>query len=223
MTIARVSLLVSLMVVAGCSSHAVVESDATTDESLDALVGATCREDEARRVDVALEGSACSDVKGSRGNWIARPLFPDAPEEVRAQSCRFTWQGSGGSAPDRTALENDVEGVMSPTCARGRAPAVVPIDASDDPPIIIHGGSIGCDVCGKNRDRNGWIVVPPGERYNRRLLVTVGLATVDGTTAEVYSRYRVAVPKNASALTVTFPRPPSGLHYMPDTLHVGGF
>ncbi len=216
-----------LSIAVGCASGTGPEGESptetTTDEALDALVAVSCTESQARRIDVALavERSTCSSVSGERGTWIARPLFPDAPEDVRSQSCRFTWQSSGSARPDRAALEGNIEGVFSPTCARGRTPNLVPVDDSDEPVDIgPMGGSIGCDVCGKNRDRRGWVVVPPNERGGR-LRVRVSLAHADGTASRD-ARFQVELPKHASAVAVTFPKPAAGQHYVTDSIRVGG-
>lgn len=214
----------------GCASDPDAESnregmsESTTDESLDALVGVSCSVAQARRVDVALRSGACANVKGERGTWIARPIFPDAPEDVRSESCRFTWQGKSGSTPDLGALEGSVEGTFAPTCARGRVPNVAPIegyDAGDEHTILPQGGSIGCDVCGKNRDRRGWLVLPPDERIGDRVRVRVSVAQANGTVTRE-ARFLVPVPANATSLAVTFPKPPEGLHYVTDSLSIGG-
>lgn len=204
-----------------------LDVDDATSASLDALVGAQCSETEARRVDVALaEGSECASVEGQRGAWVARPLFPDAPEDIRASSCRFTWRTkprspTGSAAPERVALASAVQGVWAPTCAVGR-PHVV--DATIEAPSIgPSGGSIGCDVCGKNRGRKGWVVIPIRERLGERVKLQVSLATADGVPTSRDVAFSVPLPADASALNVDFPPPPNGLRYVSDSIRVGGF
>ena len=88
------------------------------------------------------------------------------------------------------------------------------------------GGSIGCDVCGKNRDRRGWLVVPPNERINKRLQLHVALEDTAPQPAQQWtqsqSTFDVALPANASALSIELPAPPRGTRYLTNTLRVGG-
>lgn len=201
------------------------DDDPTTDDAIDALVGASCTEADVRRVDVALTEGSCANVTTETGTWLARPLFADAPQEVRERSCRFTWRArrGGGTSSDFVALQEAVQGVLSPSCARGRPPTVGPAEDEDPADIGPMGGSIGCDVCGKNRDRKGWVVVPPNERVNKRLQLRLALASTSaepGPTELEYA-FEVPLPTNASALSVDFPAPPRGTRFVPDSLRVG--
>ncbi len=196
---------------AGCSA-APNDAVATTDESLDALLGPSCDVASARRFDVALEGDeSCESVAGRDGLWIARPIFGDAPESIRARTCRFTWRSDAhrGAGPDADALRDRFHGVLAPTCAKGRPPVLELSDPDESPPNVVQGGSIGCDVCGVVDNRRGWIVIPPGGD-GRIVHVTVPVFDDHGTRI---LRFAAPAPPRATALEVHLPPPPPGAQY----------
>ena len=59
---------------------------------------------------------ACEPVEGRRGRWIPGRLFADAPEEVQASTCAYTWSGAKYSRPDRDALIERVAGCLDARC-----------------------------------------------------------------------------------------------------------
>ena len=93
----------------GCASgdDVRVAPDTEADDAIDALLGGSCSESDApKRYEAILQGEArCEDVTATDGTWLARPLFADAPADIRDGSCRFTWRArSRGAAPDAAAL-----------------------------------------------------------------------------------------------------------------------
>lgn len=199
------------MAIAGCSARA-DETDASTDESLDALLGASCDASSARRYDVALAGDEwCDSIDGKDGTWLARPLFTDAPVEIQARTCRFTWRSDAHRAagPDGAALDRALHGVLTPTCAKGRPPVLELSDPDVSPPNVVQGGSIGCDVCGVVNDRRGWIVIPPGGDGR---IVHVAVPVFDDHGSRIL-HFAAPAPPRASAVEIHLPPPPPGMQY----------
>jgi hypothetical protein len=124
---------------------------------------------------VFLKAGGCADVSGADGKWIARALFPDAPEEIRTRACTYRW--STTSAPDVEALRALAEH-MTPNCepeGSQIAPlgAAVAVDPSDTGGVGAPTGVSGCDVCGRLLGRSAYLILPADEPELRRLVVEV--------------------------------------------------
>src|SRR6185369_15984705 len=146
----------------GCSSEA-PNGGAAEDTSDDALLTSSCESEAPRRYDAMLaNGVDCANVPADTGTWLGRPLFADAPEEVKSKSCRYTWRARhSGGAPDRDSLDAATSGSrLVSTCARGKPPTIRAEEDDRPPSILPQGGSVGCDVCGIIREGKIWLVPP---------------------------------------------------------------
>ena len=200
----------------GCASgdDVRVAPEKGADDAIDALLGGSCSESDApKRYEAILQGEArCEDVTATDGTWLARPLFADAPADIRDGSCRFTWRArSRGAAPDAAALKDHVGATnLLPSCSRGAPPRLngerYEFDPSD---IVPMGGSVGCDVCGVIRRREGFIVRPPNVD---RIRFHAALADARGRPVDMMPI--TVPPTRARSMVVTLPEPPPGLHYV---------
>lgn len=206
------ALLMGLVAV-GCASSdgADPSGDATGDDS--EALRSSCR-----HYSAFFSDRSCPMVRGTRGRWEPGALF-DAPAEVQAQSCGYTWIGSG--RPDTKALlaaTRDAEtnlriGAVAPQCGAASDPAVVdPTPEGEDPfPIHVNVGSVGCDVCGVVQKGKGFIVIPPDLPGGRGF-------PVDLTNGKVV-RF-VLPPAKAGAMILNLPAPPHGAAYRDGPLHI---
>ncbi len=148
----------------------------------------------------------CETIDGADGSWVPEdaPAFPDAPREVQASTCIVRWTSSTNAAPDKKALD-DAMGFgagVAPACGQGAAPAVGEVAVAMQPPIVILGGSVGCDVCGILRGGTVWVVLPPdGERRLVAPLTNGGQSTF------------TIKPSSSPALSIPLPPPPVGTQY----------
>ena len=158
-----------------------------------------------RRYIAVVAESECPEVVATRGRWVPSPLFPDAPPGSGA--CFYTWSGEKNARVDRTALEEQVgySGALTPSCGPEGIdePNLYPI-----PPLPVHGmaGSVGCDVCGLQRNGKLWVVIPPERDLERQLEVRLS----NGAT----QAFQLNAPSATRRITVTLPPPPPGTQYV---------
>lgn len=205
------ALLIGLVTVGCASSDGSDNADSLGDDA--EALRSTCRHYSAFFAD-----RSCPVVRGTRGRWEPGALF-DAPDDVQATSCGYTWIGSG--RPDAKALvaaTRDAEtnlriGAVAPQCGAAAEPAVVdPLPEGEDPfPIHVHVGSVGCDVCGVVKKGTGFIVIPPELPGGRGF-------PVDLSNGKVL-RF-VLPPAKAGAMVVHLPAPPPGTTYRDGPLHL---
>lgn len=170
------------------------------------------------RYDAYLATGHCANVGAVGGTWVAQPLFPDAPEDVRDVACSYRWMrsgtsaGTGTSAPDIAALRalHTEQLVLDcgpePPCATCERPHGEVVVVSR--PIPSPTGVTGCDVCGgRLRGNKGFLVLPPQlMRSTSTLFVQLepsGFATFDLTPPA----------SGAQSFLVELPQPPVGKTY----------
>jgi hypothetical protein len=145
-----------------------------------------------------LKSGTCADIAGANGKWIARPLFPGAPEEIRA--CTYRWSTTG--VPDLEVLRALADHV-TPNCEpedttiapRG---AAVPIEPGS---VGAPTGVSGCDVCGRLHDRSAFLILPADKLALRRLQVPMqggGAQSFDVTPPKIgIQAFVVELPPSA--------------------------
>lgn len=153
-----------------------------------------------------LAQGTCSDVPGEGGRWIARPLFPDAPEEIRSRACTYRWS-SLDTTPDTSALAALETELLTPSCEptttelapRGFVAPAPPSDASIGAPT----GVSGCDVCARLAGKHVWLILPADKLAWRRLVVE--------TQAGSAVPFDLTPPsETAQAFSVELPPAPNG-------------
>jgi hypothetical protein len=124
-----------------------------------------------RRYDAFLQpGSTCQNVEATGGDWVAAPIFPDAPAKVRDISCAYYWRSSVNppGPPEPQALQSLRARLLTANCAQpwcdseecrmagtgGASPMPAGVMASPG------SGANGCDVCGIVSEDKLYIIVP---------------------------------------------------------------
>lgn len=189
----------------GCASSAQDPSAEPSDEA-ESEVRASCTNPR-RYFATYREGSGtCEPIAGSRGRWMPRPLFADAPADVQASTCTYEWSGERYSRPDRDAITSKVGwgNGLAAACGTSSNPdvgALQPIPGIDN---WTQAGSVGCDVCGVLRDGTIWVVLPPESVSQRQF--EVQLSNGDKRAFQIKAT-------DARALSIELPPPPAGTLY----------
>jgi hypothetical protein len=161
-----------------------------------------------------LREGTCSEVPGKDGKWIARTLFPDAPEEIRSRACTYRWS-TALSAPDVAALRNLPLAHVTPNCEPGIA-AVVPQGRAKvlmAPSIGAPTGVSGCDVCARLSGKHVFLILP-AERLDFRGLTV-------GTNGGTFLSFGVTPPaEKVQAFSVELPPAPNGGTYVEGGLYI---
>jgi hypothetical protein len=165
-----------------------------------------------------LASGSCAEVSGSGGVWIAQPLFPEAPADVRERACTYRWRSAevgSASGPDVEALEalsaellTESREPPAPCDAapslRGSA-AIVPVDP-DAGGASAPTGVSGCDVCAQIRDRSAFVILPADNLDLQTMLVA--------TSAGRFVTIDLSPPTaGAQAFSVELPPAPDGASY----------
>jgi hypothetical protein len=215
---ARLALAAGAAALAACAPGA--SEDETPTGAAEPPPSPFCPPD-APRYHAFLASGSCADVAGVDGRWIARPLFPDAPPDVRAAACTYRWSAAssaGARTPDVAALEalaaehltQDVapaEDCDPPTTIRGSA-AIIPVDPDDGMGGLgAPTGVSGCDVCARLGDRSVFVILP-ADRVDLRQVV---VATSDGRFVSLSMTPPTA---GAQAFAVDLPPAPGGATYL---------
>jgi hypothetical protein len=139
------------------------------------------------RFDLLRYAAACELPPASAaGRWQIDPLFPDAPAEVRARFCAYTWTPAACAAAPADAVPHadgeklvDRGGclISSAGCAPTRTRAGLPPPPAAPAPEQCAGGvcavslastGVGCcDACGRIQDQVAYIVLDDNKRYDQ--------------------------------------------------------
>lgn len=201
------SILAGALLLVACASSTHEGSDEVVDAD-EAQLNATCKYPR-RYAAILKNGEACTNVPASRGEWVAAPAFEGAP----SGACTYEWSGEKRARVDRATIRGYVEnreGVLSMMCG-GSATDTDGLDpgyVEEIDGLSIYGmaGSVGCDVCGIERNGKVWVVIPPERETHGELQVPLS----DGR----FKAFRIRAPQGASVMSLTLPPPPPGTHYV---------
>jgi len=160
--------------------------------------------------------ATCEVVVAGRGSWVPEPLFPDAPPEVAASSCAYRWVAPPYTRADGSALREALpvgRVFLAPACGNGRAPGVgsgIEIPAFEVPDSNGMAGSVGCDVCGVQRNGRLWAVLPPTVNH-RSMKLRLNNGEVVGFQIDA---------ADTRALSIELPPPPAGTTYEPGVVAI---